>query len=438
MPEPVFALIDCNNFFVSCEKVFRPELKNKAVAVLSNNDGCVVARSNEVKALGVPMGAPHFKYENLFRAHKVQTFSANFLLYGDMSQRVVQVLGQFSPHVEVYSVDESFLEIGDLGITDYAGWAKEVARVTEKSTGVPVSVGVASTKTLAKLVTERAKKTPSLLGGDALVDDGHLPEVVQSMKHEEYLRWLPLEDIWGIGRRYAWKLHQMGLRSAYDLTQMPDQWILRHLTIRGLRTVEELRGIACFELEYAGIDEPQKSIASTRSFGHNVRSISELEVAIATFAAKAAARLRRKRELTWEVTTFIRTGYKSNKPLFTSKKLKLNIPSADTSVIIRGAQDALRQAFDEDFAYRKAGVILTDLVPSDHQQMSLVGQPTDDNLRKRDRLMTTIDELNMRFGNYTVKHASEGVNKKQRWHSKRENVSPAYTTDWGQLPIVKV
>lgn len=436
MKQPVFALVDCNNFFVSCERLFRPDLTDVPVGVLSNNDGCFVSRSNEVKQLGIPMGAPYFKHEALIKKHRIRCFSANFEMYGNLSNRVVEVLKEAAPRLEIYSIDESFMELSELHISDYADWARRLAARVEKHTGIPVSIGVGPSKTLAKLACERAKKTPGMAHGHSVALDSVVtPDRYQSHL-EENLRWLPLEDIWGVGRRLGPKLRARGLATAYDVTQLPDQLILDMMTIRGLRTIDELRGKSCIPLdEPSDEQERQKSIAATRSFANRVRALHELETAVASFAARASERLRRKQQLAWTVSVFVFTGPHVQRRIHLSGSKKLLLPTADTAEIIAAAHSILRDIYEPGFGYKKAGVILTDLVPDDYQQLTLQCDRPPDQLAKRDRLMRTLDEINQRYERSTIRHGSEGVFDTQRWHSRREKVSPAYLSSWSDIPV---
>lgn len=419
--KPVFALVDCNNFFVSCERVFRPDLWGKPVAVLSNNDGCIVARSNEVKALGIPMGVPYFKVKDVLEQHGVTLFSGNFPLYGDFSQRVVQILQAECPDIEVYSVDESFLDISRLPITDYEEWGRSLRAKILQYTGLPVSVGIAPSKTLAKAAADYTKKHDELKGALSVYGDG---------KQENLLKWLPVEDVWGVGRRSVPKLQALGISTAYDLTKVSLQWAQDQLSIRGVRTIRELLGESCYGLE--GIGEPQKSIARTRSFGHNVRNYFELESAVATFAAQASAKLRQQGEVTGAVMTFVRTSKHSEVQRGGAQVVKLHQPSSDTGSIIGAALRGLQQVYDSDFGYKKAGVVLLDLHTS--QQLALDSKP--EHVQRSHLLMQTVDELNARFGTRLIRHASERP-RTTGWHSKREQRSPAYTTSWRELRVVK-
>lgn len=421
----IFALVDCNNFFVSCERVFRPDLWNRPVMVLSNNDACIVARSNEVKAMGVPMGAPLFQVQHLIKGKDVTLFSGNFRLYGDFSQRVVRILANASPDIEVYSVDESFLEISTLPIDDYAIWAADLRARILQWTGIPVSIGVAPTKTLAKAASEYAKKNLET-GGVCVVptDD--------TATRDQLLRWLPVGDIWGVGRRQAPKLLQRGISSAWDLSQVSEQWARQQMSINGLKTVKELNGESCLPL--ATDVEPQQTIARTRSFGHNVRDYYQLEGAVATFAAQAAVKLRSQGSVAAAVMVFARTPHNFEGGRGASTVVRLTQPSADTGELIAAALQGLQDIYDPDFAYRRAGIALVGLTSQQAWQMSLLRDPS--NLDDQLSLMQSVDALNAKYSTRLVRHASEHLSL-TGWHSNRRRRSPAYTTAWAELPVVR-
>ncbi|HVI69372.1 MAG TPA: Y-family DNA polymerase [Magnetospirillaceae bacterium] len=420
---PVFALVDCNNFFVSCERVFRPDLAGKPVVVLSNNDACVVARSNESKALGVPMGVPYFEIRDMVKKHNITLFSGNFPLYGDFSQRVVQLLQAACPTVEVYSVDESFLEISDLLIPDYEVWGRELREKILQWTGIPVSIGIAPSKTLAKAAADYVKKTDPTRGAFSVATD--------DSKRLELLTWLPVRDVWGVGRASAPKMQSRGIRTGYDLSLVSDEWALRQLTIRGLRMVRELRGESCVPIEHGG--EPQKTIMHSRSFGHSIRNYYEIEGAVATFAAQAAAKLRAQSELARRVVTYVQhSGHSPYRGLW--QATRLHPASNDTGVIIEAAVNNLQQAFDPEFGYKKAGVALLDLHAQTARQLTFTDKPA--NIDRRVHLMNTIDTLNTRYNTRLVRHASEHV-ETARWHSKRQLRSQSYTTKWSELRAVR-
>lgn len=421
--KPVFALVDCNNFFASCERVFRPDLWNKPVAVLSNNDACIVARSNEVKDLGVYTGQPYFKVRDVLSQHNVHVFSANFGMYGDFSQRVVQILQNESPDIEVYSVDESFLEISHLPIKDYEAWGRRLSKKVYQWTGLPVSVGIGPSKTLAKAAADYTKKHPQNGGAFSVVNDQD--------KLVRLLTWLPISHVWGVGWRTTPKLEARGVTTAYDLTQVSLQWAQEQLTIRGVRTIRELLGESCYGLESS--PEPQQSIARTRTFGHTVRDYYQLEGAIATFAAKAAAKLRQQKEVAGQVMAFLRSPKHAEVRAGGSHIIKLQQPSADTGAIITAALQALNQVYDPEFGYNRAGVVLLNLGTA--QQLAL---NTDiQKLGRNAVLMKTVDSINQRFGTRLVRHASEHI-EATHWHSKRQQQSPLYTTSWHDLRTIKI
>lgn len=420
--KPIFALVDCNNFFVSCERVFRPDLWDKPVAVLSNNDGCIVARSNEVKAMGVPMAVPYFQVRQVLKDNKVTLFSGNFALYGDFSQRVVQILQDTCPDIEVYSVDESFLELSRMGIKDYTKWGRELKAKILQYTGIPVSVGIAPSKTLAKAAADYAKKNPDEQGAFAALTE-------ESLNH--LLNWLPIEDVWGVGRRTAPKLRELGMKSAYDLAQVSDAWAQNRLSIRGVKMVRELKGQSCYPLDIN--DEPQKSILRSRSFGHTIRDYYELEGAVATFAAQAAVKLRQQQELAGGVATFLYGSKHSEQRHGGYHMVTLMPPTSETGDIIAAALEALKQVYDPDFGYKKAGVVLADLRPLTAWQMAFGSDPA--KLDRRAALTKVVDEINRASGTRLVRHASEHL-EKTRWFSRKQLRSPAYTTRWTDLPKV--
>lgn len=431
---PVFALVDCDNFFVSCERVFRPDLWNKPVAVLSNNDGCIVARSNEVKAMGIPMGIPYFKVKGLFTQHGITRFSGNFPLYGDFSQRVVRMLEMAAPQVETYSVDESFLEISSLDITDYTKWACDLREKIWHWLGIPVSIGVAPTKTLAKAAAEKAKHQPELNGAYSVMADATCNTATADARRIALLKETPLTDVWGIGRRTAPALLNRGVRTAYDVSQVADAWARQQLTIRGLNTVKELRGEPCLDIE----DEPkpQKSLAVTRTFAGRVRAWHDLESYVASFAARAAHKLRKHGQITGAIVVFIAGDRHRDQDNYrqVSTVVQMVQPSNDSAAVIAAAIKGLEQLYDSDFAYRRAGIVCLDLAPEEAQQLSWLSGQKPEDLDKRARLMQAIDGINAKYHTLLVRHAVERNSAGLRQGSHH---SQPYTTDWRALPSVK-
>jgi DNA polymerase V len=415
----MIALLDCNNFFVSCERIFRPDLTEVPVAVLSNNDGCIVARSNEVKALGVPMGIPLFQVRPIMEANRVELFSANFALYGDISQRITELLRAVAPRIEVYSIDESFIDLDPLHLKDPEKWATGVREMVLRSTGIPISVGIGPNKTLAKAAAEYAKKQrPD--GVHAILDDG---------SRRELLDWLEIGDIWGIGRRLAPKLREKGITTALPLSEVSDDWALQNLTVKGLGMVKELRGEQVIPFESGKMQ--RKTIARTRMFGHAVREYHQLESAVASFVATAAAKLRSQNSVGGSVVVYLRPHKRHNETRVFATKLQLSEPTADTGTLIQATLGGVEAIYDPDIAYRKAGIIFSDISDKSAWQLSLIDP--DRKRSKKQAAMDAYDAINRRHGPHTIWHAVEDK-KGASWHSKRERRSPAYTTSWQELP----
>lgn len=427
MKQPVFALIDCNNFFVSCVRVFQPNLEGKPVVALSSNDGCVVARSNEARALGIPMGAPAFKWRPFFKQHGVVEFSGNFELYGDMSKRITALLTSITPHIEIYSVDESFLDLSELDITDYTEWGREVRRLVLQWTGIPVSIGIAPSKTLAKLASERAKKNPDLSGVLDLYPK-------QPSESELYLRQTPVQDVWGVGRRYGPKLRAEGVATALDLKHLRPQLAQQLMGIHGRQMVAELNNISCWGIQK--YHKKPKSIAVTRTFGNDTSNIGVIEAALTTFAAKAAFRLRRSNQLTSRVGFFMTTN--KHKPGYQSFSLEaqLHTPTSDSGHIIKTSIDLLRSVFSSNMSYHRAGIWLYDFTDTANLQMDILGNRNVAEHKTSLQRMKAIDTLNARYGKHTVYFASEDLGS--AWQPKNQIKIPRYTTRWDELPKLRV
>ena len=417
----MYAHIDCNNFFASCERLFRPELEGKPVAVLSNNDGCIIARSAEVKALGIPMGIPLFKVQPIVKTHDIRLFSANFELYGDLSERIVSVLREVTPLIEVYSIDECFLDLSQLHITNLYTWAKNVQEQIRKEIGVPVSIGVGSTKTLAKVATSYAKK-----------HDG-IAVVASDEIRQRILEGLPVEDVWGIGWRTAPRLRERGVTNAWQLVSASDGWLKQHFNITGMRMVSELRGIRC--LEFGDKRDKRQSIMVSRAFGHKVREFHQLESAAANFATRAAAKLRAQDSVCSKVVVYLTTSKHDERVRSVSKSTRLSEATADTGRIISTALGLLEELYDPDFSYQKVMVLLLDIVDREVWQLSLTNPVNERD--ERERLMAGVDALNARYGQGTVWHAAEDKSH-AAWQSKHALRSPRYTTNWAELPRVSI
>jgi DNA polymerase V len=422
MPSKVYALVDCNNFYVSCERLFNPRLNGKPVIVLSNNDGCAVARSNEAKALGIPMGAPLFKIKDMVEQHGVQVFSSNYTLYGDLSQRVMETLAQFTPEMEVYSIDEAFLELSGMPSSDLATYGRQIRSVVKQWTGIPVSIGMGSTKTLAKLANRLAKKSATAQGVLDLTNSQHL---------EEALQRTPVEDIWNIGYRSAQFLKKYGITSALHLKDSNDRWIRQQLKVTGQRTVWELRGICCYPLVTKTL--PKKSTCVSRSFGRPINELCELREAVATYTSRAAEKLRRQHLATEKITVFLQTNrFREDLPQhYGSLTLPLAVATNSTLELLPLALLLINSLYREGHHYKKAGVILAPLVPADTLQMNLFYQPPQ---ARDDRLMETLDSINREYGSGTLHLGATGLDP--TWQMKAGNRSPRYTTCWEEIPQV--
>jgi DNA polymerase V len=419
----IVALVDCNNFYASCERVFNPALQKVPVAVLSNNDGCIVSRSNEIKALKIPMGAPGFKYEALIKKHNGVLLSSNYALYGDMSARVMEVLGRFSPNVEIYSIDEAFLLLTGIREGDWESWGKNLKRTVYRWTGIPVSVGISRSKTLAKVANHHAKKIPAFGGSLSIMDDKRISEA---------LKRLPVKDIWGIGRQYDKFLRQNKIENALQLRDTDEKFIDHYMTTVGRKTVLELRGYSCIDIDEA--PGTKKSIVSSRSFGRQVVDPEELAEAVSTYVTRSAEKLRRQKSVAGHLMVFLSTNrFKEGPQYNNSLSTTLFPPTAYTPDMIREALKLLEELWLPGFEYKKAGVMLADIVSEKDVQLSFMEQSyLDDN---RAKLMRAVDKLNRDFGRDTVSYASNGV--KQEWQMKRARLSPRYTTSWKDLPRVK-
>ena len=420
----MFALADCNNFFASCERVFRPDLQGKPVIVLSSNDGCAIARSNEAKALGIKMGAPLFKIKDIVEKHGVAVFSGNMALYGDMSRRVKWVLEENAPAVEVYSIDEAFLDLRGMSGIDFDAYAKDLSAKCWKLTSIPVSIGIAPTKTLAKIASKLCKQYPKLRGGCYM----HRPQDI-----EKVLRKFPIEDVWGIGRKSATKLQARYIKTAYDFTQLPETAVRSMMGITGVRTWKELQGIPCIEFEDGF--EAKQSICVSRSFSSEIYELGDLQEQIANFAATLAEKLRKQGSVTSEIAVFAYTNrFKEDQPQTHSSALvTFPTPTAGQKSIITSAVKATRELFRSGYGYKKAGVIATGVMAESEATPSLFDDPHA--LEQEQKITEALSAINSTFGDGTIKLAVQGSGNIKSTCQKQ---SPHYTTRWTDLPKVSV
>ena len=433
-PASLWALVDCNNFYASCEKLFRPDLADRPVVVLSNNDGCIVARSPEAKALGIPMGAPEFKLRSRLQELKVAVFSSNYALYGDISARVTGILEQCCPLVEPYSIDEAFMRLDGPQRVNLPEFCRELRQRVQKWTGITVSVGVGATRTLAKVATHVAKKHPVYGGVFSLARP---VEAIDRVLHHT-----PVEDIWGVGRRQARRLWAEGIRTALHLKHADDILLRRLLTVTGWRTALELRGVPCLGNETAPV--ARKTLMSTRSFAHRIHDKAMLAQALSTFAVRAAARLRREGLVASGLAVHIRTARPgqaaANERLYDQTiQCSLPVPTADSQQFINAALNGLERIFAPGFAYAKAGVMLYGLERADAMQGSLLALAAGNDAcgdGRRQRLMRSLDDINGRFGRDTVIFGAQGMGHAP-WHMRQEHRSPRMTTCWDEIPLVR-
>ena len=418
---PIFALVDCNNFYASCERVFNPKLHGQPIVVLSNNDGCVVARSNEAKALGIGMGVPEFQIRPVLRAHQVQVFSSNYTLYGDMSQRVMETLDPFSPELEIYSIDEAFLSLSGFSSWNLTEHGQVIRDTVKRWTGLPVSVGIAETKTLAKIANRVAKRTP---------DTGGVFDLLACSDREAVLSRVAVEEVWGIGQNHARVLNQHGITTALQLREVDDQWIRKRMGVVGLRLVLELRGISCLDLEQC--PAPKQSLTCARAFGKLMSTLAEMEEAVSVYTSRVAEKLRRERLAATVLTVCLTTNEFKDGPQY-SNTLTRTLPTVtdNTADLIGSAIQSIQAIYRGGYHYKKAGVMLTGLVPASQIQADLFDEH---NRRKSNRLMSALDAVNDRWGAGTLHYASSGFTRS--WKTQFHHRSPAYTTDWNSLPIV--
>lgn len=419
----MYALVDCNNFYASCERVFRPELNGKPIVVLSNNDGCVIARSNEAKEFGIPMAAPAFKYKEIIAKNNIYVFSSNYALYGDLSKRVMNTLMKFSPEIEIYSIDEAFLKFDGFQLFDLQKYGEEIRKTVLKNTGIPISVGFAKTKALSKVANKIAKKFPERTNSVYIIDNEE--------KRIKALKWLKVEDVWGIGRQYSKKLQKLGINTAFDFVNQSDTWIKKNMSVVGQRLKNDLEGSESIFLE-----EPKKkqSIATTRSFETMYTKYEELRERVSTFAVTCSEKLRKQKSCCNVIMVFVLTNpFREDLEQY-SRNAVINLPYSTNSAIdiVKYANIALKSIFKEGYYYKKAGVIVMDIIPENPKQLSIF---TSDN-PKHKKLFEAVDFINDSLGQKKIKIASQDL--KKTWKMNQEKLSPRYTTNINEIMIVKV
>ena len=423
MKKNVLALIDVNNFYVSCERAFSAAIQSKPTIVLSNNDGCAVARSNDVKQW-IKMGQPVFEVEDIIKEHDIQVFSSNYTLYATMSDRVMRVLSQFSPSLEVYSIDEAFADLAPLSIDDLTEYGKTMRERVLQYTGLPVSVGIASTKCLCKIANEIVKHDPSYEG---VLDLTVLPDE----QVDTFLSQVAIEDVWGIGRKYAAFLQNHGIMTARDLKYADELWIRKYLTVTGHRIVLELRGISCIPLEI--VRPTKKGIMCAKTFGHEIKDYTELAEAVACYIARAAEKLRSQDSQAALLTVFLRTNhFNTSIPHYeNSHTIRLPFPTSFTPDLITSALKGLEAIFQDGFTYKKAGVMLSKIIPLAHVQPDLFGDVSLFDYYRKRKLMTVVDAINAIYGRDSLYFAVQGSTRS--WKMRQSKLSGRFTTQWREI-----
>ncbi len=417
------ALVDCNSFYVSCERLFNPSINKKPVIVLSSNDGCVISRSTEAKSLGIKMGEPYFKVKRIVKENNVKTFSTNFSLYGDISRRVMKTLKQFSPQMEIYSIDEAFLDLSSIKNENLLEHGYKIRETILKWTGIPTSIGIASTKTLSKAANYIAKKEKS-----GVID------LINSKKINNFLSEIKINDVWGVGRQLTKFYIKNGINTAYDLKEMHNSWIKKNTNVFGSRTAMELRGFSCVSFEPH--QEKRKNCCVSRSFGRKVTKLEELNEAITTHCLNAAEKIRLDKQTVKKITVFIRTSpfQMGNNYYANSKDIDLPIGTNDSIILIKKALSALKSIYRKGYRYQKTGIIFSGLKNDNIYNKNLFSEINKD--EKRIKLMKAIDHTNTRYGRNALSIAQAGVKKK--WNTKRQHASKIDTASFSFLPTVKI
>ncbi len=418
----MFALVDCNNFYASCERVFNPNLQGKPIAILSNNDGCVISRSDEAKALGLPMGAPIFKWEAFCKLNSIEVLSSNYPLYGDMSSRVMSILNQFTPDVELYSIDESFLEFKGFENYDFNDYGNQIRQRILKWTGIPTCVGVAPTKALSKVANKIARKFPKQTKGVYVIDSEE--------KRIKALKWIKIEDVWGIGRGLKKRLHAKSCKTAFDFVQLEDEWIRKNFSITEWKLKKDLEGISTLKLEEL---KNKRAIATTRSFDFTYDDINYIKERISTFATSCAEKLRKQGSSCHIIYVMLSSDRhkKTSEQHRGSRVVSLTIPTNSSLIISSEAVKAVISIFKKGIKYKRAGVIVSGLVPTDNFQLNIFEQENP----KHKPLMQVIDSINTKYADHKIKLASQDL--KRTWKMRQERLSPRYTTNINDIIKVK-
>ena len=418
----MFALIDCNNFYASCERVFQPQLEKHPIVILSNNDGCVISRSNEAKKIGIPMGAPAFKYKHILKKYNVKIFSSNFPLYADMSDRVMKILNTYSPNFEIYSIDEAFIKFNGFKHFNLKEESLNMVKKVHKWTGIPISVGLAPTKGLAKIANKIAKKYSTKTKG--------LYQIDSEEKRIKALKWTAIEDVWGIGRKHTEKLKKVGAFTAYDFVNISDFWVKKNMSILELRLKKDLEGLSCIKLDET--IPSKKSISTTRSFKNILFSLNDLEERISSYTSNCAEKLRSQRSCCNSLLIFIASDPFKLKSSYYKNSTVINLPFAtDSSIILnKFALRGLYKIYQKNIGYKKAGIILLDLKPVKNRQLNFFNNKID----RDQNLMAAIDKMNMRFNN-KIKLATQDLN--ETWKMKQENLSKRYTTRLDEIITIQ-
>lgn len=419
----MFALIDCNNFYASCERLFRPDLKTVPIIVLSNNDGCCIARSNEAKALGIAMGEPYFKIKALCDQHGVNVFSSNYALYGNISHRVMCIIEEAWPYVEVYSIDEAFLDLSSLPAHVHDSFCQELQKKILKHTGIPTSVGIGATKTLAKMANHLCKRVFKI------------PVFNITPNRDPLLQQISVGDVWGIGRQWDKKLNARGIHTAYDLAQTNAHLLKKQFNVVMMRTAMELQGISCSGLQEP---EPKQSIMSSKSFGQMQTEFVCVAQSVSSHCARAVEKMRGQGLVAQRMYVFVHTN-RFREDLaqhFQSIEVRFINATDDLRLITKMAKKCLRRIFKKGFHYKKAGVCLEALIPKDPRQLDMFHQPSNEQLEHTEQLMSVLDQINQKYGRSTIRLAAEGHSKP--WAMRAELKSPAYTTRWSDVPRVSL